>query len=842
AVANRVLYYEPLLQKVAVVANDTNIPQIAREYLKDYSRRMTGEPLSWDIASNNTLKELAGMLEKIPGTERVVKFLTQGNPSGMISYSLTSLYYPLWLGFKATSAIRNLSQNTLTLAEVGPVAFAKGMALIIKPTASYLAARKASVNLRGRKLGRPVPGLEESFKQRWIEPVFRVSMAMFTGADKVNINVAFASGFAESQDFLTAHNESLPADKKVSPERLQWYHMKRGDEVMADTQYLYTKMNSMAVSQSAIGRVFSVLTTWAVNFTELITKWALRRPSQVFQLYEKETGSKLPKKNYSQTYKAIITYMLIVALGYALKERERVKAWEYTGITSFRYLANIFSGELPGLEIPGAAAKIVAGFTTDDERMLKQGWNDLIRTITPSIWKQIESVANGDKDWLTLFFYLEGKDWKIKKLRDGWEKGWKEYDALPPKDRNDYRENNPLLEAQMFVTGRFTTLSSDEARVEVLRLIEQHDLDTEMIRGYEKIFGVDTDEELMKLQKTLGEVELEDGKQKLKANGELDYFTTSNFASEVNRLEKIVGRFKIEKDGNALASEYLAARDLWVPYEDSTSEETRVAFRQQFPDVEAQLYLWGKISTFKNPKSAEILLALMKKHNIPPEAIPAFLDNPEKYDELFTQKFELEKKWFDLATEYESYGNAESPLYIKDSEERKEARDKLKEDNPNWIADLARIEAIDHDATDKVANKWAEREKLLIDFSSNSAEAKVWLIDNPEVHKWALEQGLLTDDGSDWNERVLRLNIELSGLEEGSEQWRLLNYKKRAFEIDFTLVDKYVEWYNSPTLKRPEGHKLGWYEDDWFLIENKEFYQEMLAKVFTVGARVFYYE
>ncbi len=802
----KVLYYEPFLQKLASIANDVNTPRTVRDYLKDYSRRMTGEPAKIDIEINKSLQEFAEIVRKLPGGEGLANALSRGNPAGMASYNFTSMLYTLWLGFKATSAIRNLSQHTLIISEVGPAHFANGIKL--RFTKEGKAALDESLAWRSRR-GAFVPGIDDSFASRWTDRFRETALAMFRGADAQNVKDAFLAGYSEAKNLLP------DADRQV------W--IDRGDEVAADTQYLYTKMNSMSLSQNAIGRVFSVLTTWSVNWLELMNKWVSRRPSQVYLQYEKITGTKLPKKNWSRTRKAIILYMVIVGLGYLIKERTRVKAWEYTGITSIRYLAGVAGGDFPGLQAPGAIAGMIAGFLTDDERMLKTGWNEAKSTFTPGIVRQIENVAAGEKDWLTLLFYLEGQDFYINRLQDKWQKGWKEYEAITvSKERNEYRENNPLIEAQMFVTSRFTTLSTEKARQEVLRIIEENNLDTELIKGYEKVFGVDTDEELAAVRKTLGKVELdEEGNQKVKDNGELDYFTTANFASEVNKLEKVVGRYKIEKDGNALAIEYLRAKDLFIQYDSLTEDDARTLYRQQFPDVEASLYLWGRVGSFKNPKSADLLLGLMDKYNIPPEAVPAFLDNPEKYDNLSTQKFELQKKGFDLDTEYENYGNTESPLFIKDEKLRQEAREKLKEDNPTWVADLRRIEAIDHDATDKLTEGWAERGKVVDEFGSSSSEVKVWLIDRPEVHRWALEQGLLSDDGSDWNETVLRINVRLATLTEGSVEYNLLKRKREAHMDDFpeNLIDTYVDWFET---------ERGGYEDDWFLMDNPEFHQALV--------------
>ncbi|KKL81836.1 hypothetical protein LCGC14_1990790, partial [marine sediment metagenome] len=623
------------------------------------------------------------------------------------------------------------------------------------------------------------------------------------------------------------------------------------DEVAGDTQYLYTKMNSMSISQSSGGRVISVLTTWMANWMELMTKWVSRRPSQVYLQYEKATGRKIPAKNWSQTYKAIVTYMIIIALAYIIKEKTRLRAFEYTGITSLRYLGSIASGEFPGLQIPGSVVKMVTSFLTDDERGFKTAWSEFRRSAIPGVVNQLEDVASAEKDWMTLLFYLEGVDWKIKKLQEKWEPDVREYNELKTaKERDEYRENNPKVEAKMFIYGRLTTLSSDEARTEVLRLIEEHNLDTELIKGYEKVFGVDTDIELSKNRKQLGQVELtETGEQKLKENGELDYYTTSNFATDVNSMVKVMGREKVVRDGNPLAIEYINASDLFVQYENLTTSEARTLHRQQFPDVEASLYLWGKIASFKNPKSAEILLGLMEKYNIPPEAVPAFLDNPERYDELLTQKFELQKKTFDLDTQYENYGNPESDIYIDDEDLRKEARARLKEDNSDWVANNRRIEAIDAGASDLVIEKWAEWGKEKDKFGASSAEAKVWLIDNGGIWDAFVRLELYDNDGTGWNFEVLRFEKKLRKQDEiygdfATDEERaeyLFNHleyhqdrrRRDAHGIENfpkEQIETYVKWYTEADLTKPENwdEKLGWYQDDWFLMDNPDFHQTLV--------------
>jgi hypothetical protein len=832
----KVFYYEPFLQKIATIANDLDTPPVFRDYLKDYSRRMTGEPSKIDREINNTLQGLADKLDKLPGGDMLANYLRRGNPVGMASYNFTSALYTLWLGFKATSAIRNLSQHTLIIGEVGPVHFANGLRLRL--TREGRGALDKSLVLRSRKAAF-VPGIDDSFQSRWTDKFRETALWMFRFADKQNVSDAFLAGYSEAKALLPEASEQVWLD--------------RGDEVAADTQYLYTKMNSMAISQSAPGRVFSVLTTWTANWMELMTKWVSRRPSQVYIEYESATGKKVSGANWATSYKAILMYMVIVGLGYAIKEQTRLRAWEYTGITSVRYLADIIGGDFPGLEAPGAVADIIVGFLTNDDRMLSSGWNQLRRTLTPGILRQIDYVASGERDWLTLFFYLEGQDYYLKKLKGQWEKEWKDYPTFPtPEDRAKYdadhpetdtwtdakiqktwRQTNPLLEAKMFISNKFSVLSSDEARAEVLRLIDKHGINTEFIKGYEKVFGIDSSEAFDDFQKQIGtEKPREEGE-------EIEYFTMSSFAAEVNDAVRIQGRDKVIRDGNKLAIEYLEAKDSFVQYEAIEEGDGRKLFRQQFPDIEAQLYLWGQITAFQNPKSADILLELMEKHSIAPEGMRAFLDDPAKYDKLFTPKFELVKKWFDESSEYENYGNPESGIYIEDDDERAKVRQQFKLDNPEWVDDMRRIEAIDLEASDRIIEAWVDRGHIIDDHSAGSSEAKVWLLDNPDIHKWALDNELLTDDGSKWNEPVLRLNAKwrvqdeeydaLPGEGDARENYMLNNeaYRKDRRRRDAygaegpagetfseVQVEQYVTYYELP---------VRGFRQERYLLENPDF-------------------
>ena len=752
-VALRKFYYEPILQKLKLVSEHETTPEFARNFLKEYSKRLTGEPAGIDREINKFLADMGDSIRGLPGGDALANFLSQGNPSAMAAYNLTSGLYFLWLGFKPTSAIRNLSQHGLIIAEVDSIQdFGNGIRL--RFTKEGKEAINESLVVRSRR-GAFIESIDSSVIEGLPAKFRETALFLFRKADEQNVKDAFLSGYAEA--------------KRLYPDADRVWWIKRGDEVAADTQYLYTKMNSLSIAQSGPGKVFAMLTTWAINWLELMNKWVRGKPSRTYQeLVASDPKFKLKEKNWLTSRKSLLIYMAIVGLAYGLKQQDwnKVKTFEYTGFTSIRTFANLAGGEFPALQLPGAVADLISGVLLGDERQTKTAWNQLKRSF--SILNQLEAVASGERDWLSLFFYLEGKNFQVRKLKEDWEDNWKPYDDLsdplirakefPTLNRNTaqkrWREQNPKIEAQMFITNRLGTLSSDEARAETLRLIEKHDIDTDVIEGYEKIFGVDTTQDLSKSQRRIGNLE------KFEIGKEAKYYTVGNHLSEVNKAVKTQGRDKVERDGHPFSVFLLGEQDSWQPYDDYDNADARKLYRQQFPDVEASLYLTSKIGSFENPESAKILLQIMDKYNIPPQAINAFNEDPDKYDELFTQKFELEQKNFELTTEFENFGNSEATNFIEDKEERKLARTKFKEDNPDWVADQRRIEAIDNDATPAQTEKWVERGQVIDKFNPTGSEAQAWLLDNPEMHQWALDNKLLSDDGSDWNEKVIRLQVK----------------------------------------------------------------------------------
>lgn len=385
--ALRSIHYTPLIQKIRLW--DRFLPPAASKYLRGFMNRITNRPLAMDREMGTTMKEFGEAIKKFPGGERLSEFLGGEKAGQMAAYRFTNMLYFSWLGFKPTSAVRNLSQNILTMAEVGPLNFAKG---ITSREAGN--ALKESLVMRSRRRAY-LPGIEDGFKGGWTTNMRETSMAMFRAADRVNVTNAFKAGFTEA--------------RRLGLER-DWA-IKRGDEVAADTQYIYTKLAGASWSQTALGRVLSPLTTWPENWVELMTRWVKGRPSQVYKAYTAETGIDIEgQMSWADRKKSIFIYATIVAGAYYAQKQTRLRALEYTGFTSIQYIADILSGDLPALSIPGAAAQAAAGFITQNEWMMRQGISNLKPDRLLGAYRLARRVITGEADWLTLLLYISPRE------------------------------------------------------------------------------------------------------------------------------------------------------------------------------------------------------------------------------------------------------------------------------------------------------------------------------------------------------------------------------------------------------------------------------------------------
>ena len=466
--ALKVFYYDPLLQQMAVW--EKMLPPNSARYLRGFMQRMTNRPLLIDREMNQTLREFGMAIKHLPGGARLAEVLGKGNPAGMIAHQYASALYFLWLGFRPTSAIRNLSQHILAVSEVGTVNLAKGIALRVTKKGKEALSQSTVLASRPQAY---MPGIDSSFASRWTDRVRETSLWAFRKVDLQNVSDSFLAGYAE------AIGKGLP---------IEWA-IKRGDEVAANTQYIYSRLGGAAWSQSSIGRFLSPLTTWPENFVELLSKWTLGKGSYVYKEFAAQTGKVVEPTNWILRQKEILTFLGILTLAYLTETRTQFKALQYTGWTSIGYLVNIVKGQPPSLEIPGAVAEIVGGAMMGDSTMIRRGWKKLQRNVIPNIVGQVEDVAAGDKNWLTLFIYLHPENIVLKGLGKKWEDdlvGY--YEQGVGGDRARFRLANPEVDAKLFVLNKVMTLKSREAERIVLELIRDNKINTNLIKGYDAIF------------------------------------------------------------------------------------------------------------------------------------------------------------------------------------------------------------------------------------------------------------------------------------------------------------------------------------------------------------------
>jgi len=143
-----------------------------------------------------------------------------------------------------------------------------------------------------------------------------------------------------------------------------------------------------------------------------------------------------------------------------------------------------------------------------------------------------------------------------------------------------------------------------------------------------------------------------------------------------------------------------------------------------------------------------------------------------------------------------------------------------------------------------------EYNQLVAEFGGNSAEARLYKLDHPEWFRWGQEQ-------HDWYEvedhrESLKISVKWRDLDEQySKPQGRTEERRRVFresllaanpeyardrrrrdaydmKLQESLVETYVDWYIDYSQK-PEGLEGDWYEDDWFLMENMDFYNAMVA-------------
>lgn len=394
-VMTRYYYYQPLVKKLAAYEPLVReYAPISADYLQKLASRLTGRPTIEDKAMNNTLKELGEYLGKLPGGERLATILGKdtANPSALIAHNYSGILFTAWLGFRPTSAIRNLSQQLLAVIEAGPKSF--GTALGNRGTVEAKSVLKESLVLASRKQAF-VPGFEIAELSSYTRVAQKYGLAMFKFADRINVENAFLSGYYKGK--------SLGLDRT--------WAVKMGDEVALNTQYLYTRMARSLFEETSVGRFLTPFTSWPRNWMELMAKWTTGRQSEVLLQYSKATGKSVGlSENWAWRHKEFMAYLALVTAAFGVERGTNFKAQNYVGVTSWKSLADFASGDIPSLEIIGSLASLVGSMpdaASGDMKSMKAAWTRLRPDKQILIINQLTNIIQGKQDWLTLFLYMK---------------------------------------------------------------------------------------------------------------------------------------------------------------------------------------------------------------------------------------------------------------------------------------------------------------------------------------------------------------------------------------------------------------------------------------------------
>jgi hypothetical protein len=205
------------------------------------------------------------------------------------------------------------------------------------------------------------------------------------------------------------------------------------------------------------------------------------------------------------------------------------------------------------------------------------------------------------------------------------------------------------------------------------------------------------------------------------------------------------------------------------------------------PTLQGQLAVFGK-AQLTSQKAYDAAQEFIKKWDIPLNSIPAGVLPPEALakdyfgyieqirqypsDSLETQIYVAkitDQKLLDLidrkaitepiqSLEIKLANRGLQTTYdiITDSATRTDFNKK----HPEYQQNLDKIQAYQNNADDKLADAWVERGKVVTSNGASSPEAKLYLVDNPDVFNWALQNNLLTDTGAGWNIPAMRITVQ----------------------------------------------------------------------------------
>ncbi|MFP3897917.1 MAG: hypothetical protein ACLFVD_01175 [Dehalococcoidia bacterium] len=332
----------------------------------------------------------------------------------------------------------------------------------------------------------------------------------------------------------------------------------------------------------------------------------------------------------------------------------------------------------------------------------------------------------------------------------------------------------------------------------------------------------------------------------------------------------------------ALLDEYHSldrmAQDDFLREHPEIAVSPRDQWLREHPEENALLALWGQANILTSA-AYDALVKLSNQLDIPQRAIEyvlppiackenyfKYLDIGQEYgwnswearllmledDELrqwlgrepvedHIEALKLQVKWRDLTVEYEGYGDRDSPYYIADKDARGQIRRIFKDAHPDWVVDMARVDAYRLGFPEEQIENYVEYYSL----PDKGYERERYLLEHADFYNSMIELKGLVPLDSDYRVPASRYDEIYHEYEElfeaydnvtGTESQRAAKreqilsdnpefararLERQAYGLFFpeNLIDDYVDWYS---VKRKD------YEDDWWLMDHPDFYEAML--------------
>ncbi|MGE5483688.1 MAG: hypothetical protein ACM3X4_01580 [Ignavibacteriales bacterium] len=288
-------FFDPVIQQVKPYVDAMHPDR--RWVYEQFVNSVLGKPIMEERLCNGLVKAIANPILRLWGKE------ITGRPSQTISAFVADLGYQSTIGLNVFSAVKNLTQQLLTVAHLSEKNPAEGMRW-------WVAARAAGKSQMGQTLlkynwvaqdRQYLEGLDIQYRlmERVMGPMREIGYKMFEAADRDNVNNAY----------LAATLKALSDGKSVD-EAIRY-----GNQVAADTQYLYG-LDSPLLWKGPLGRLFGMLSSWPVNFMRL--------------LYQQGTSSTKIRVLYTLAALVLGSRILRKLTGLSFKSiepQEQLKAW-----------------------------------------------------------------------------------------------------------------------------------------------------------------------------------------------------------------------------------------------------------------------------------------------------------------------------------------------------------------------------------------------------------------------------------------------------------------------------------------------------------------------------------